>query len=165
MKKTIDQIIEESLNKESIFPIDSPAPGNKVLSVPYPGESKEDKDDEDENLEFSEASKLYVEGKISERQLIKFLVENKNILITEGINPVKYTKFVISFLKGLKVIKRFKSLAEPIMLKAYNCATIACQKAMTPQIVRGLKMASEVIPNPQEKEMVQVLIDRLTTLV
>ena len=162
----IDKIIEESLTKESIFPMDSAQTVEKpLIGSVSPEDIGKEADEEDKEKELTEISKLYFEGKIEKKQFINFIVENKNVFIGEGINPVKYAKFVSSFLKGLKIVKTFKTVSEPVMLKAYNCATISCQRVMTPQIVKGLKLATEVIPNPQEKEMIQVVIDRLTTLV
>lgn len=165
MKKTIDQIIEESLNKESIFPIDSPAPGNKVLSVPYPGENKEDKDEEDDTLEFSEASKLYVEGKISGKQFSKIVIEHKEILITEGFDLATIAKFTMAFLRGLRIIRKVSKATNPLVAVGLECATFVCRKALVPRVVKGLKYSTMAISDPMQRAQIHSIIDILAKVV
>lgn len=163
MKKTIDQIIEESLNKESIFPIDSPAPGNKVLSVPYPGESKEDKDEEDENSEFSEASKLYVEGKLSSKEFAKIVIEHKEIFITEGFDLAKIAKFTMAFLRGLKILKKVGKKTDPLIKAGLKCSTFLCRKALVPPVVKGLKYSAIAFAHdPMQAAQIHTIIDALS---
>lgn len=176
MKKTLDQVIEESLNKESIFPMDSPATGKKVLTVPYPGENEEDEEqdleqkqkDEDvktESLQFSKVSKLYIEGKISDKQIAKFIItENKQII--NELDLAKIAKFTMAFLRGLKIIRKVSKASNPLVAIGLECATFACRKLLIPRVVKGLKYSSMALSHdPMQAAQINTIIDTLASVV
>jgi hypothetical protein len=171
MKKTLDQVIEESLNKESIFPMDSPATAKKVLTVPYPGENEEDEEqdleqkqkDEDvktESLQFSKVSRLYIEGKISDKQIAKFIItENKQII--NELDLAKVSKFTMAFLRALRIVKKVSSSSNPLVTAGISCGTYICRKLLIPRLIGSLKDSLVAITTKEGKENVHKVISVL----
>lgn len=158
MKKSIEQLMNECLAKESIFPMDSAQTSEKPLTGSVDPEDLGKEEDEEYNEEFQEASKLYIEGKLSGKEFAKIIKENKDIL--HELNVEQVVKFTMAFLKGLRILKKLR-VGNPLVVVATECTTFACRKLLVPRLIRDLRDSTRVITDEVRKAKVHKVIDTI----